>query len=815
MALTENPSGVFLDEPAPADKNEVSNLTVRDLFYKYARFFPYFILSVALALLVAFIYLRYASQVYSAGGSMLIKSEGKGRSSDKVEDIILGGSRSENIQSEIEVLKSRPLMARVVRKLNLPFSYIAQGRIKDQNVYKQAPFTLEAFKINDSARSFAINVKFIDNQQFNLNNENTAFSFDQVFENNYGVFRLRKNGEPIAGSEYHVEWTPIERMAGYFVNALKVVPKTGGTGIVLISLEASNPNLAADIVNNLMVQYDSLTIEQSNFSTDQMIGFIDIRLEKLKRELDSIQEILLDYRQKNKIINVELQSTNSFGKITAADQAVSEQMIKISVVDMLHDYLKNKENQYSQVTVPSSLGLEDATLNELVTGYNTAQLQRRSLLESNIPVNNPAVKEAEALIEQQRKMVLENLQNIKGSYANAIATLNKLSSSEQTGLEKLPYKMKEYLDLERQVTTKLALYSLLEGKREEAAISRASTISNSSIIEKATSNSTPVAPNRRTIQIMAVLIGLALPAIVIFIAEVLNDKVTTRYDVEKITRVPILGEVGHSFSESTLVVNKTSRGMVAEQFRSIRSNLQYVIGKTGKPVIMVTSSFSGEGKSFVSINMAAVHALTGKKTIILEFDIRKPKVLSGLGIERKPGISNFLVGKTELKDLIIPVPGHENLFVLPCGPIPPNPAEMLLDEKIEELFAWVRQEFDIVVVDTAPVGMVSDALTLGAFADCTLYLVRQGRTYKKQVALIDDLYRENKLPRVSIVINDVRVKAGYGYYGYGRYGYGYGYGSNGQDSYYEEEKPPVSTLEKIFGVFDTRKWSKKKKSKSH
>lgn len=810
MALTENSSGVIMEEQATASKSEAANLSVRDLFYKYARFFPYFILSVAMALLVAFIYLRYASQVYSAGGSMLIKSESNNRSTDKVEDLILGGNRSQNIQSEIEILKSRPLMTRVVKKLNLQYSYIAQGRIKDQNVYKQAPFFVEAFRITDSARSFSINIKFANNQQFYINNETTAFSFDQVFENIHGVFRLRKRVEPVAGAEYFVSWRPAESVAGNLASAIKVVPKAGGTGIVLISMEASNPSMAADIVNNLMVQYDSLTIEQSNFSTDQMIGFIDIRLEKLKGELDSIQEILLDYRQKNKIINVELQSTNSFGKISAADLAVNEQIIKISVVEMIEGYLQNKENLFNQITVPSSLGLEDITLNELVNGYNKAQLERRALLESNIPANNPAVKEAEAIIEQQRRMVLENLQNIKASYANAIAKLNKVSTSEQTGLEEMPYKMKEYLDLERQVTTKLALYSLLEGKREEAAISRASTISKSNIIDKAVVNSTPIKPNRRTIQIMAILLGLAIPALVIFLSEMLNDKVTTRYDVEKITSVPILGEVGHSFSDSTLVVNKTSRGMVAEQFRSIRSNLQYVISKIENPVILVTSSFSGEGKSFVSINMAAVLALTGKKTVILEFDIRKPKVMAGLRLDRRPGISNYLVGKAELKDLVVPVPGHENLFVLPCGPIPPNPAEMLLDEKITELFDWVRNEFDMVVVDTAPVGMVSDALTLGEFADCTLYLVRQGRTFKKQVVLIDDLYKEKKLPRVSIVINDVRIKAGYGYYGYGRYGYGYGYGHNGQDSYYEEEKAPLSTLEKLLATLDVRKWFRKK-----
>jgi capsular exopolysaccharide synthesis family protein len=250
--------------------------------------------------------------------------------------------------------------------------------------------------------------------------------------------------------------------------------------------------------------------------------------------------------------------------------------------------------------------------------------------------------------------------------------------------------------------------------------------------------------------------------------------------------------------------------MVAEQFRIIRSNLQYVLNKKEKSIILVTSSFSGEGKSYVTTNMGAVLALAGKKTVILEFDIRKPKILSGLGIAKGPGISNYLVGKANLEDLIRPIPEQDNLFVLGCGPIPPNPAELLLDKKVEEMFVWLSNNFDIVLVDTAPVGMVSDAMTLSKFADSTLYLVRQGHTFKKQIALIDEFYKENKLPKVSIIINDVKLKAGYGYYGYGRYGYGYGYGHS---SYYEEEAPPPNFFDKITKQLNVLKFFRASKKK--
>ena len=310
---------------------------------------------------------------------------------------------------------------------------------------------------------------------------------------------------------------------------------------------------------------------------------------------------------------------------------------------------------------------------------------------------------------------------------------------------------------------------------------------------------------------MAILLGIALPALFVFASEVLNDKVSTRFDVEKITAAPILGEIGHSYSEKVLMVNKTTRSMVAEQFRIVRSNLQYIIGKEEKFTLMVTSSFSGEGKSFLSTNVGAVLALADKKTIILEFDIRKPKVLAGLNMPKGAGITNYLVGKSDnLDDLIQPVPGTDKLFVLGCGPVPPNPSELLLSPRVEDMFAWLKERFDVVIIDTAPVGMVSDAQTLGKYADCTLYLVRQAHTFKKQVVLIDEFYRENKLPKVAIIINDVKMKAGYGYYGYGRYGYGYGYGYG---SYYEEEHAPKNLFERVLTFLDIRRFFKKRKNK--
>ncbi|HQV54649.1 MAG: polysaccharide biosynthesis tyrosine autokinase [Chitinophagaceae bacterium] len=789
-------------------RSELLNLTIRDVFYKYVRFLPVFILSVALALFGAYAYLRYTTPIYSTGSTMIIKSDQQQSKSNKFDDIF-GGGKGVNIQSEMEVLKSRGLMTRVVQKQNLQYNYYVKGNIKTINIYKTGPFIIQHEELTDSLKPFTLKIKFNNEKEFKVNNDNVSVPFGKRFKNQYGTFRLIRN--PLSGisKDYVVEYTPTSAAAGRFASAIMVAPKaTASAGILKISMEGTNPNQCADVVNQLMDEYGDYSKELKNKTSDQMINFITDRMDTLGIELEIAQNNLLSYIEQNKLIDIEGQTSGYFENISAADKSINEELLKMNTADFIESYLKDKKNVYGAVVVPSSLGLNDATLNELVGGYNALQIKRQELLDGNVPLNNPAVKETNGQIEKLRESLLENLSNIKRSYTKTIEALRKNSGAAQGQLQIIPYKAKRYNELKREVDNKQVLYNVLQEEKEKTAISRASTIENSQIVEKAYVASVPIKPNRRSIQIMALLLGLVVPAVFIFGAELLNDKVTTRFDVEKITDAPILGEIGHSYSEKVMIVNKTTRSMVAEQFRIIRSNLQYVIGKEERFTLLITSSFSGEGKSFLSTNVGAVLALADKKTVILEFDIRKPKVLSGLRMEKGPGLTNFLIGKNDdLGSLIQKVPETENLYVLGCGPIPPNPSELLLSEKVDELFAWLKKEFDVVIVDTAPVGMVSDAQTLSKFCDSTLYMVRQGHTFKKQITLIDEFYTQKKLPKVAVVINDVKLKTGYGYYGYGRYGYGYGYGYG---SYYEEETPPPTFFEKVLGYLNPVNWFRKK-----
>ncbi|RYY57815.1 MAG: polysaccharide biosynthesis tyrosine autokinase [Chitinophagaceae bacterium] len=784
-----------MDESVSKNKSELWSLSIKDLFYKYLRYLPLILLCVLIAMGGAFLYLRYATQIYSSSGLMIIQQDQKQTSTDKVEDLLLGSNKTQNIQNEMEILRSKPLMERVVAKLDLSFDVIQHGKIKDLNVYRQKPFAIRAISINDSSHSFAMTVLYTDNEALTVNGLKVPFG--QAFKTAAGVFEITRVSAGAPALEYEVTWSPVSSAAGRLAGTISILPKAANSGILNIGLLSPNPVLARDVVNTLMREYSLMNIEQNNFSTDQMLSFINARLEILNRELDSAQQKLLEYQQENDLVDIDAQLSAYFLNINEGDKAILTEQTRFGIAELIEKSLASPETQYQGLVVPSSLGLEDPVLNEMVGRYNTIQLERKALLESNTPSGHPSIKLAESQVETLRATILENIRNIKTSYSKTINTLQGNTSRNQSNLKGLPYKIKNYIELKKPVDIKLELVKQLEGKREEAAIARSSTVSSSRVIQNA-EDGVPVKPNRTTVQIIALLIGLGIPAVFIFIRELLNDKVSSRNDIQRITDAPVVGEVGHSFSDDVLVVTRTSRSMVAEQFRIIRSNLQYIIGKNEKPVIMATSSFSGEGKSFVSTNMGAAMAVTGKKTVILEFDIRKPKVLSGLKMTRSSGISNFLVGKDSLESLIVPVPGVDNLFVLPCGPVPPNPAELLLDPQVDVMFAWLKEKFDVVIIDTAPVGMVSDAITLGKYADCTLYLVRQGYTYKKQIALVDELYTQKKLPAVSIVVNDVKMKSGYGYYGYGRYGYGYGYGN----SYYEETAPVTffQKLKKAIGL---------------
>lgn len=791
-------------------KSELNSLNVKELFFKYIRFLPLFIICIALSLVASYVYLRYSTEIYSTSGKLLIQSDDKNsRATDKLEQVMMS-DRMKNVQTEIEVLQSRPLMERVVQALNLNFNLYVQGRFKELNVYKMAAFQIEAINIADSSKSFVLNIEFPDQKSFKVNNDSRVYAFGEVFSNAFGSFKINRVNNATISKECKIIWNPTMNQASSIVTGLEIVPKQN-TGILTISMESTNPQLSADIINQLMIEYSKQNIEDKNITTHQQLEFIDKRIAAMSSQLDSINDMYVAFRQQYNLIDPSVQSNALLSKLESGSQAIKEQKIQINQVLQIEDYLNNKALDLT--LVPSTLGIQDPTLNALVEEYNRTQQERKELLE-NAPPGNVMVKQKTEKLNEVKSKILENTKNIRRSFNTVVNSLQSTTGEATSKISTMPAKERELLDIQRDLQSKAIMYNTLLSKREEAAITLASTISSTKILQPSLPNTTPVKPNKGSVRLLALVIGLLLPITIIIAIELLNDKVTSRSDIERLTDATILGEVGHSMGNETLVVTHGNRKVIAEQFRILRSNLQYVLRNVEKPVILVTSSFSGEGKSFISTNVGAVMALTNKKTIILEFDIRKPKILSHLGMPKKPGLSNYLLGKLSVEELPVKVEGYEELYVLPCGPLPPNPSEILLDNKLNDLFDYLRNNFDVIVMDTAPVGMVSDAMTLSKFADCTLYIVRQGHTYKKQIGLIDEYYQEGRLPKISLVLNDVQVRSGYGYYGYGRYGYGNRYGYGYGSGYFDDDKKKNGQASKWFGWLGSKNGVDKKKKRS-
>src|SRR6188508_3187441 len=778
---------------------DLGSLSIKDLFFKYVRFLPVFLVSVALCLLGAYLYLRYTTPIYRVTGTLIFKQEG-GQSGSGKFDNIFNAKNVSDVQSEIEILKSQALMERVVDSVQLQASYFAVGKIKTLNVYTDCPFRLNIIELTDSFSSFKMNFTFPTENEFKVNKESERFKFGDVFGNSYGLFSLTKTYNGVKGKEFNLEWRSTQEQASMYAPMVRVAPKIAGSNIYNIQIDYANSALAADIVNNLMVRYKDASIDVKNATIKQRLEYIITQLIRIDRDLDSIEAKRIVYINENNLSGYENQLTSFFEIQTRSDEEIQNQKQQLVIIDIMTAYLKDSMNNFERT--PSSLSLTDMTLSAMTSAYNQMQLERKRLLEQKIPEENPQIQAKNAELEKLRKSILESLKNVKVAYNSAIDDFYKRGTTAIYKQKELPAKIQRLLEMERERDSKLALYKFLQEQREETAMQQAATVSNSKVLSIAYPTNTPIKPNRRAIQLLAIILGLGLPAMYIFFLEIINDKVNTRHDIEKLTDASVLGEVGHSYSSTSMIVSKTNRSMVSEQFRIIRSNLQYVLNKVEKPVIMVTSSFSAEGRSFITTNLGGVMALAGKKTVMLEFDIRKPKLFSGMKLNSKQGITNFLVGKAEMADLPVKIPGYDNLYGISCGPVPPNPAELLLDSRVEEMFNWLKANFDVILIDTAPVGMVSDAMTLGNFANTTLYVVRQGYTYKKQISLIDELYHDNRLPRISIIINDVKLKPGYGYYGYGRYGYGYGYGGG----YYEVEQGQdtpkgIFTLHRLKNLF--------------
>jgi tyrosine-protein kinase Etk/Wzc len=773
----------------------------KEMIFRYLHYLPWIVISCVIFLVCAYIKIRYTTQIFQEQSSLLIKND-QNNASNKEErfDELFNSEGNTNLKNEIEILKSRPILYRVAKDLGLEKYYFNKGTVRSSLLYPVSPFYLDVLAIADSSKGFDYSITILDNEKFLLNEDKNPIRFGQPLDIGGNRFRLirtpnvdlRSFGRPT----FEFGWNADPAVVESLVEALSVAQINDQATILTLTFQSENPLLAKDVLNTLMAVYDTLIVEDKRRISSNTLQFINDRLAELSDTIKGAQDVLKRFIVENQAFDIEGQSKAYLDKMGESSKASIEQHVKISILDWLLAYIGDKKNTYE--LVPTNLGIEEPALLQLVTEYNRLQLEREANRKTTGP-DNPMIAAMEGSLDKVRSNIYQALLNVRQAYSIESDNLVKTNADLQTRISGLPGKSIKLLNFQSQQKILEDLFSLLLQKKLETSISSAATVSNSRVVEPAIGSSNPVSPDKKNTYITYILMGLIIPGSIIALREVLRDKVSGRADVEKYTTVPILGEIGHSEDEQTLVVTRNSRRFISEQFRIIRTNLQFIISNKEKPVIMITSSFSGEGKSFVSTNMGAVMAVSGKKTVIMEFDIRKPKIVSGLDLKRKMGITNYIIGKASFNDLLVKVEGVDDLYVIPCGPIPPNPSELLLDKRLDELMKEVRENFEVVIMDTAPVGLVSDALNLGRFADCTLFIIRQGHTFRKQLGLIEEIYVDKKLPRLCALLNDIKAEGGYygGYYGggYGYYGhYGYGNGSG-----YFEEDSGVRKKRKSFG----------------
>jgi tyrosine-protein kinase Etk/Wzc len=753
-------------------KNEVHP---KELLFRYIRFVPWVIASLLLSLGIAWVKLRYSSPEYYVSGKIL--SDGTnpyGGENGKFGNIMMFSEGDNDLANEMEIIKSSSMGARVAKSLGLHMQYALKGNVRTSSLHpSDLPFYLKINNVKDSSSSFSFSISLAGVDRFKINEDSTIYFSNQQVHLPEISFQLTiKPGINFKSYENQIICTwRSERARGYELSSRVNVFKSEGSSILMIGLTTGNTKSGVDIVNQYMLEYQKASLEDKKLIAYSTLEFIDAQLDTLQIELGNIEGNLQSFREKNRIVNPEVQTSLYFNDYSETNKLLTVQEVNIRIIDYLFSYFNDNKNENR--LVPSNLGITEPSLNEQIAEYNKMQLEKITRLQTT-PAANPVMVELQIGINKVKEDILENLKNVRQTYLLNMQEISKKNREADASIRSMPQKERRLLEVSRKQVILQELYSFLLQKKLETAIASASTISNIKLLEPALAGGAPVSPNRKNTYIIAMFLGLGLPVGIIFLMEILNDKVKSRNDVADNTNTPILGEIGHADDNNSLIVRTNSRNYVAEQFRIIRSNLQYFLPKNEKPVILVTSSFSGEGKSFISTNLGAVLALSGKRTVILEFDIRKPKILKGLGLNERKGITNFVVGSMKINEIIRSVPDVENLYVIPCGPVPPNPSELLIDEEVGKLFESLKRQFDAIIIDSAPVGMVSDAFTLSTHANSSIYVVRHNYTLKKQIQVVEDLYSSGKLPRMSIIINDIASVGGYNsYYGYG-YGYGYG-----------------------------------------
>lgn len=775
------------------------------ILFKYAIHWPWFVACVLLCLAGAWLYLRYTAPVYNVSASVIIKDNDKSSKSGTgmadLEDLGFYSSIS-NFDNEVEILHSRTLIRKVVEELDLYISYAAKGRFQDVELYKNSPVKVwitpeEAQKLPAPAHleltlqpGNKLNVKILIGEQ------EYSKQFDKLpalLTTPSGTFSFTPTDSTAIKSEQKIIATVSSprSVADSYRGALSIEPTSKSTTIAQISVKSIHTQRGAEFINKLVEIYNRDANDDKNEVATKTAEFIDERIQIINSELGTTEKELEVFKRDAGLTDLKSDAQLALSENSEYEKKRAENSTQLRLVQFLAGYADNPDHAYE--VLPVNVGLTDTGLTELINRYNEMLLERKRLLRSS-QENNPVVVNLDASIRAMRSNVLTTINSVQRGLTITKADLERQAGKYAGRITNAPGQERQLVSISRQQEIKAGLYLMLLQKREENAITLASTANNARMVDEALADVIPVSPKGKMIYLVALILGIAVPVSVIYIIELFKYKIEGRPDVEKITSLPIIGDIPFSEDKSpkgAIVVHENQNDLMAETFRNVRTNVLYMM-KSDEKVILVTSTTTGEGKTFIASNLAVSLALLGKKIVIIGLDIRKPGLNKSFQLSRKEqGISQFLADPehTDLMSLVQVSNINPNLYILPGGPIPPNPTELVARESLPQAIEILKQHFDYIILDTAPIGMVTDTQLISRVAHACIYVCRADYTHKADYTLINELSEQKKLPNLCTIINGLDMKKkkygyyyGYGkygkYYGYGKkYGYGYGYGT--------------------------------------
>lgn len=758
----------------------------------------WFAIALFIATTLAYGINRYSERIYTVSATILIKDDQTTNINTNVESVIPGGDlfkSRQNLKNEMGILKSYMLNYRVMKELedfHVVYVGVGKRRIAETKLYRSSKLKVvyDSLELEPKGEGNAVNIDIISDSTFNIElggkKSGTAKKFgERIKEQGYDfTIEKREPGTRIFTDNnvlrFKFYFTDPESLANEYRGKLSVEPIEKEASILTLSTSGYVEEQEIDYLNKLMDVYLEYGLDNKNQTADSTIGFIDRQLKKISDSLSIAENNLKNFRVNNRFIDLSREGTLLQDRMERFEIEKSTFDLQLRYYDYLSEYLSKKIAGGSIIS-PSVMGINDQVLIRLVNELSSLQTEREKL-GLNIVNDQPSVELVDKQVNQSREALQENIRNGIAGLKLSIGESERKISSVVQEIDKLPATEKSLIRIQRNYDLNNTVYTYLLEKRAESGIAKASNIADNRTIDKASYyRAAQVKPKVKNNIVIAIMLGLILPMVGIVLIDYLNDKVIDKRDVEKKTKVPIIGYISHSDGKNEIPVIEKPGSSLAESFRSVRTAIKFFIKENDKPVIAISSTISSEGKTFISINLAAIIAMLGKKVLLIGLDLRKPRINKVFEFEDSPGMSSFLSGNCKYED-VIKQTQIKNLYYAPSGHIPPNPAELIETEEMRIFMEAAKKEFDYIIIDTPPVAIVTDALLLAPYVDLNLFIVRQRYTSRNTLELIEQLYRHGEMKNLAIIINDISLS---GYYGYGmRYGYSLGYGYSYGYNYY-------------------------------